>query len=94
MQIQIIFIRIDIGLKRLFCDRIKNVLKILSMNMVTKTEKNKVYRLLSFKKGTKIDFDLYLKTLISLVIGGHEKIISCTIVRVDEKAMRNRSGIH
>ena len=41
--------------------------------MVTKTEKNKVCRLLSFKKGTKIDFDLYLKTLISVVIGGHEK---------------------
>ena len=34
--------------------------------MVTKTEKNKVCRLLSFKNGTKIDFDLYLKTLISL----------------------------
>ena len=62
--------------------------------MVTKTEKNKVCMLLSFKKGTKIDFDLYLKTLISLVIGGHEKIISCSTVRVDEKAMRNRSGIH
>ena len=78
MQIQIIFIRIDLGLKCLFCDRIKKCFKILSMNMVTKTEKNKVCRLLSFKKGTKIDFDLYLKTLISLVIGGHEKIISCT----------------
>ena len=62
--------------------------------MVTKTEKNKVCRLLSFKKGTKIDFDLYLKTPISLVIGGHEKIISCTTIRVVEKAMRNRSGIH
>ena len=62
--------------------------------MVTKTEKNKVCRLLSFKKGTKIDFDFYLKTLISVVIGGHEKTISCTRFRVDEKAMRNRSGIH
>ena len=62
--------------------------------MVTKTEKNKVCMLLSFKKGAKIDFDLYVKTLISLVIGGHEKIISCTTVRVDEKAMRNQSGIH
>ena len=30
--------------------------------MVTKTEKNKVCMLLSFKKGTKIDFDLYIKT--------------------------------
>ena len=61
--------------------------------MVTKKEK-KVCRLLSFKEVTKIDFDLYLKTLISMVIGGHEKIISYTTVRVDEKAMRNRSGIH
>ena len=56
--------------------------------------KNKVCMLLSFKKGTKTDFDLYLKTLILLVIGGHEKIIFGTTVRVDEKAMRNRSGIH
>ena len=30
--------------------------------------------LLLFKKGAKIDFDLYLKTLILLVIGGHEKV--------------------
>ena len=41
--------------------------------MVTETEKNKVCRLLSFKKGTKIDFNLYLKTLISLVIGGQSR---------------------
>ena len=80
MQIQIIFIRIDIGLKCLSCDRIKNVLKILSMNYGDENGKNKVCMLLSFKKGTKIDFDLYLKTLISLVIGGHEKMISCTTV--------------
>ena len=77
MQIQIIFIRTDFGLKCLFCDRIKNVLNP-EYEYGDENGKNKVCRLLSFKKGTKIDFDLYLKTLISLVIGGHEKIISCT----------------
>ena len=34
--------------------------------MVTKTEKIKSAGCFSFKKGTKIDFDLYFKTLISL----------------------------
>ena len=62
--------------------------------MVTKTEKNNVCMLLSFKKGTKLDFVLHIKTLILLVIGGHEKIFFCSTVRVDDKAMRNRSGIH
>ena len=62
--------------------------------MVTKTEKIKSAGCFLSRRGLNSVLICTKDTDFTLVIGGHEKIISCTTVRVDEKAMRNRSGIH